>query len=58
MTEPFLLDVSGGVAVVTLNRPERLNALLFEAYAALRDYFAGLRKDRPTGVTFTAKTAQ
>jgi enoyl-CoA hydratase/carnithine racemase len=42
MAEPFLLEVSGAVATVTLNRPERLNALVFDAYAALRDYFAAL----------------
>lgn len=30
------------VAVVTLDRPERKNALTFEAYAALRDFFRGL----------------
>jgi len=46
MTEPLLLDVLGGVATVTLNRPERLNALLFETYEALRETFATLRKDR------------
>jgi enoyl-CoA hydratase/carnithine racemase len=46
MTEPFLLEVADGVATVTLNRPERLNALVFEAYAALRDYFAGLKKEK------------
>jgi enoyl-CoA hydratase/carnithine racemase len=46
MTEGFLLDVLGGVATVTLNRPERLNALLFETYQSLRDYFIGLRKDK------------
>jgi enoyl-CoA hydratase/carnithine racemase len=46
MTEPLLLDISGAVATVTLNRPERLNALLFETYAALRKYFTGLQKDR------------
>src|SRR4030095_16254677 len=45
MAEPFLLDVSNGVATVTLNRPERLNALVFEAYAALRDWFAALASD-------------
>src|SRR5205085_5704926 len=46
MTDPFLLDVLGGVATVTLNRPERMNALLFETYQGLRDFFAGLRKDK------------
>ena len=46
MTEPFLLEVQDGVSTVTLNRPERLNALVFEAYAALRDYFASLRKEK------------
>ncbi|MET9794245.1 enoyl-CoA hydratase family protein [Nocardiopsis alba] len=33
----FDLEREGGVATVTLNRPERLNALTFEAYADLRD---------------------
>jgi enoyl-CoA hydratase/carnithine racemase len=46
MADPFLLDVSGAVATVTLNRPERLNALVFDAYKALRDYFAGLKKEK------------
>ena len=31
-----------GVAAITLNRPERLNALTFEVYAELRDTFAAL----------------
>jgi len=42
MADPYLLDVSDGVATVTLNRPERLNALVFDAYASLRDYFAAV----------------
>ncbi len=38
----FDLAVSGGVATITLNRPEKLNALTFEAYADLRDVLAEL----------------
>jgi enoyl-CoA hydratase/carnithine racemase len=38
--EHFLMDVSdNGVAVVTLNRPERKNPLTFESYAEMRDTF-------------------
>jgi enoyl-CoA hydratase/carnithine racemase len=33
----FGFDVSDGVATVTFDRPERLNALTFEVYADLRD---------------------
>lgn len=40
----FLLDELGGIATVTLNRPERLNALTLEAYAELRDWFRRLRR--------------
>jgi len=32
-----------GVATITLDRPERLNALTFESYAELRDAFVALR---------------
>ena len=40
--ETLLVDVTSGIATVTLNRPEKLNALLPETYSALRDFFAGL----------------
>src|SRR5512145_3100649 len=32
-----------GIATITLNRPERLNALTFEVYRELTDTFAALR---------------
>jgi enoyl-CoA hydratase/carnithine racemase len=39
----FLFDVSDGVATLTFNRPEVMNALTFEIYAQLRDLFETLR---------------
>ena len=44
----YRLDATTGVATLTLNRPERLNALTFEVYAELRDTFRAL--DREPGV--------
>src|SRR6187401_2055264 len=38
----YRLDSTTGVALLTLNRPERLNALTFEVYAELRDGFRAL----------------
>jgi enoyl-CoA hydratase/carnithine racemase len=35
--------LSGGVATITLSRPETLNSLTFESYAELRDLFAELQ---------------
>jgi enoyl-CoA hydratase/carnithine racemase len=37
--EGFRLAIEDGVATVTLNRPDRINALTFASYAALRDAF-------------------
>lgn len=42
----FLFDTNAsGVATITLNRPERLNALTFEVYRELTDTFATLRTE-------------
>ncbi|HEY0003967.1 MAG TPA: enoyl-CoA hydratase family protein [Pyrinomonadaceae bacterium] len=45
MLEPksFLYEVREGVGWITLNRPERLNALTFEVYRELTATFAALR---------------
>jgi len=40
--ENFDFSVADGIATVTLNRPEKLNPLTFEAYADLRDLIAEL----------------
>ena len=39
-----------GIATITLNRPERLNALTFDVYRELTDTFAALRDERDVRV--------
>jgi enoyl-CoA hydratase/carnithine racemase len=41
---------SNGVATITLNRPERLNALTFDVYRELTDTFASLRENEQVRV--------
>ena len=41
----YELDKTTTVATITLNRPERLNALTFEVYKELRDKFRALDTD-------------
>lgn len=41
----LIYDVQDGIATLTLNRPEVLNALTLESYAQLRDLFETLRDD-------------
>ena len=43
-TDHFRYSESGGVATLRLDRPERLNALTFDAYRELTDTFAALGK--------------
>src|SRR5919107_5465300 len=46
----FLYEVAEGVGWITLNRPERLNALTFEVYRELTDLFAALQDEREVRV--------
>src|SRR5258705_8083944 len=46
----FLYEQAAGVATITLNRPERLNALTFEVYRELTDTFAALRDEKDVRV--------
>lgn len=40
------VELTDGIATVTLARPEKLNALTFGAYADLRDLLAELSRER------------
>lgn len=42
-TTSFLYEERGPIAVMTLNRPDRLNSLTFEVYRELADTFVALR---------------
>jgi enoyl-CoA hydratase/carnithine racemase len=46
----FLYHQSDGIATITLNRPERLNAITFEVYRELTDAFAALRDEKEVRV--------
>src|SRR3989441_5721755 len=46
----FLYEQRNGIATITLNRSERLNAITFEVYRELTDMFASLRDERDVRV--------
>jgi enoyl-CoA hydratase/carnithine racemase len=49
--QSFLYEqTDNGIATITLNRPERLNALTFAVYRELTDTFASLRDDKDVRV--------
>src|SRR5207244_12924162 len=48
--QSFLYDQRDGIGTITLNRPERLNAITFEVYHELTDFFASLRDERDVRV--------
>src|ERR1700730_13758551 len=55
----FLYEQSDtGVATITLNRPERLNAITFEVYRELTDTFATLRNDPEARVIMITGTGR
>ena len=46
----FLYDQHNGIGTITLNRPERLNAITFEVYHELTDFLAELRDEKDVRV--------
>ena len=46
----FLYEQHDGIATITLNRPERLNAITFEVYRELTDLIAALRDEKEVRV--------
>ena len=46
----FLYEQQNGIGTITLNRPDRLNAITFEVYHELTDFFAKLREEKDVRV--------
>ncbi len=53
--ETFELSLEDGVAEITLNRPDRLNALTFEVYRELADTFLALEIPAVRAIVITGK---
>ncbi len=51
----FQLAIARGVAEITLDRPDKLNALTFEVYRGLRDTFVSLEVPEVRAVVVTGK---
>ncbi|MCH1572296.1 MAG: enoyl-CoA hydratase family protein [Longimicrobiales bacterium] len=54
----YVLDADTGVATITLNRPERLNALTFEVYDELRRAFYALHDEENVRVVIITGTGR
>jgi enoyl-CoA hydratase/carnithine racemase len=54
----YALDTETGVATITLNRPERLNALTFEVYDELRRAFYALSEEPDVRVVIITGTGR
>ena len=54
----YALDADTGVATITLNRPERLNALTFEVYDELRRAFYALHDEEDVRVVIITGTGR
>jgi enoyl-CoA hydratase/carnithine racemase len=50
MNEPILFEQHGPLGILTLNRPERLNAIDHDTLRALRNFFDGRQRDFETRV--------
>ena len=46
----FLYEQRDGIGTITLNRPDRLNAITFEVYHELTDFMAQLRDEQDVRV--------
>src|SRR5262249_7824386 len=51
-------SIADGIATITLNRPDVLNALTLEIYAQLRDLFAALQNDESVKVVMITGTGR
>ncbi|MEM9695317.1 MAG: enoyl-CoA hydratase-related protein, partial [Myxococcota bacterium] len=55
LPKSFGLTIEHGVAEITLDRPDRLNALTFEIYRELADAFVALETDEVRAITITGR---